>query len=73
MLVYVRHGNREGIAWPGSQRLADLTGYSLRAVKGHRSKLIDAGVLTVDAEVQGKVKKYNPHTLPPLSSVYVWF
>lgn len=59
MLVYVKHANREGIAWPGSQRLADLTGYSLRAVKGHRSKLIDAGVLTVDAEVQGKVKKFR--------------
>ena len=57
MLVYVKHANREGIAWPGSQRLADLTGYSLRAVKGHRSKLIEAGVLAVEAEVQGKVKK----------------
>ena len=57
MLVYVKHANREGVAWPGATRLADLTGYSLRAVKGHRSKLIEAGVLTVEAEPKGKAKK----------------
>ena len=57
LLVYVKHANREGIAWPGSQRLADLTGYSLRAVKGHRTKLIEAGILKVVSEAKGKVKK----------------
>jgi hypothetical protein len=57
MLVYVKHANREGVAWPGATRLATLTGYSLRAVKGHRAQLIEAGVLTVDEELKGKVKK----------------
>ena len=57
MIAYIKHADAEGKAWPGPALLSELTGYSVRSIKAHRTKLIDLGVLKVLEVVDGRFKK----------------
>jgi hypothetical protein len=66
LIVYIKHANSDGIAWPGGERLAKLCGSSLKSVKRHRSALIACGVLGLVEGGSGKVYRIriNLEALP---------
>lgn len=45
--VYARHANKEGWAYPGRQRLAELIGVSPDTIKRAKAELAAAGLITV--------------------------
>tara|TARA_R100000995_G_scaffold82636_3_gene56820 strand:+ start:372 stop:1361 length:990 start_codon:yes stop_codon:yes gene_type:complete len=66
MIVYIKHADQHGIAWPGGERLAKLCGSSLKSVKRHRAALIACGVLDLVEGGAGKVYRIriNLEALP---------
>jgi len=66
LIVYIKHANSDGIAWPGGERLAKLCGSSLKSVKRHRSALIACGVLDLVEGGAGRVYRIriNLEALP---------
>ena len=66
LIVYIKHADEHGIAWPGGERLAKLCGSSLKSVKRHRSALIACGVLDLVEGGAGKVYRIriNLEALP---------
>ena len=66
LIVYIKHANSDGIAWPGGDRLAKLCGSSLKSVKRHRAALIACGVLDLVEGGAGKVYRIriNLEALP---------
>ena len=45
LLVYADHANKQGIAWPGNRRIAEVTGLSLSTVKRAKKNLRQQGYL----------------------------
>ena len=66
LIVYIKHANSDGIAWPGGERLAKLCGSSLKSVKRHRAALIACGVLDLVEGGAGRVYRIriNLEALP---------
>ena len=66
LIVYIKHADEHGIAWPGGERLAKLCGSSLKSVKRHRAALIACGVLDLVEGGAGKVYRIriNLEALP---------
>jgi len=59
LLCYIKHANADGVAWPGGNRVASLTGASLASIKRHRSALMQAGILVKIGGGDGNVYRFQ--------------
>ena len=61
LVIYIRHADKDGRCWPGGMRLAKQASASLKSVKRHRAKLIEAGILSVSRSNNGQSYRAQIH------------